>query len=153
MSSFASCGSAFEKNYEHEIRSLFPAASKYTSSTARLFRRTVDRCRGGNEQFERVAEKRLINYGEWIATKNRARALIAQISACLPEQVHLCGTRRTGSLRSPTAYWKTGDNIVTLRTSFRRIFTRGGWCATASASSFACPPNKTCRNDEDELIE
>src|SRR6266700_1173235 len=70
-------------------------------------------------QLRDVAENGSLNYRTWVATKERARRLAADMIGARPEQVAF--VRNTSDGLSTVANglsWRTGDNLVTFRNEF-----------------------------------
>jgi cysteine desulfurase / selenocysteine lyase len=107
-----------------EIRSLFPAANKYTYlNSAAVSPMPLTAIEAVNIQLRDVAENGSANYLDWIATKNRARGLIAGMLKVRPEQVAF--TRNTSDGFASVAGglpWKAGDNIVSFEREFPANF-------------------------------
>src|SRR5687767_12825336 len=108
----------------NEIRSLFPAASKYTYlNSAAVSPMPLTAVAAVNEQLIDVAENGSNNYSEWIATKNRARALIAQMLGVQPEQVAFMRNTSDGFASVANGIeWQAGDNIVSFANEFPANF-------------------------------
>ena len=103
-----------------DIRPLFPAANFYTYlNSAAVSPMPLTAIDAITHQLNDVAAHGAAHYQEWIDTKNRARALIAEMLCVRPDQVAF--TRNTSDGVATIAAglnWKAGDNIV----SFEREF-------------------------------
>ncbi len=107
-----------------EIRALFPALQKYTylnsAAVSPIPTTAVDAVRS---QLLDVASNGSLNYLDWVATKNRARDLVAVMLNVRPEQIAF--TRNTSDGFATIAAglpWKTGDNIVSFEREFPANF-------------------------------
>jgi cysteine desulfurase/selenocysteine lyase len=70
-------------------------------------------------QLQDVSENGSVNFRNWIAVKERARRLVADMLGARPEQVAF--TRNTSDGLSTVANgldWRPGDNLVTFRNEF-----------------------------------
>jgi selenocysteine lyase/cysteine desulfurase len=70
-------------------------------------------------QLRDVSENGSVNFGSWLATKARARALLAGMLGAPPEQIAFL--RNTSDALSTVANgltWRPGDNLVTFRNEF-----------------------------------
>jgi len=107
-----------------QIRSLFPATEKlaYLNSAAvsPLPTTAVDAVRS---QLEDVAHHGAANYLEWVATKGRARALIAGMLKVAPENVAFMRNTSDGFAAVASGIeWQQGDNIVSFAGEFPANF-------------------------------
>jgi len=136
------------------IRSLFPALERYiylNSAAVSPIPRTA--VAAVNSQLNDVASHGSAHYLEWVETKNRARALVAQMLNVHPENVAF--TRNTSDGFAAIANgikWKAGDNIV----SFAREFPANFYAWRSVRDRFdvelrLCPESDG-RIDLDELI-
>jgi selenocysteine lyase/cysteine desulfurase len=105
---------------DQAVRSLFAAAkhSTYLNSAA-VSPLPSTAIEAVNVQLNDVAEYGSAHYTDWIATKTRARALLASMIGARPEQVAF--TRNTSDGFATIANgsaWKTGDNIVSYAREF-----------------------------------
>lgn len=70
-------------------------------------------------QLDDVAQNGSLNFRDWIATKTRARRLVAGMIGARPEQVAFMRNTSDGlSTVAQGLKWKQGDNIVTFRNEF-----------------------------------
>src|SRR5258708_3575837 len=70
-------------------------------------------------QLDDVSENGSVNYRSWVATKERARKLAANMIGARPEQIAF--TRNTSDGLSTIANglsWRPGDNVVTFKNEF-----------------------------------
>jgi cysteine desulfurase/selenocysteine lyase len=106
------------------IRSLFAALEQFTylnsAAVSPLPSTAIDAV---NEQMHDVASFGSSHYLDWIATKERARGLVAQMINVRPEQVAF--TRNTSDGFAAIANgidWQPGDNIVSFAREFPANF-------------------------------
>jgi selenocysteine lyase/cysteine desulfurase len=104
----------------NEIRSLFPAATQYTYlNSAAVSPMPSTAIVAINKQLADVSANGSEHYQDWINTKERARALAAEMLNVRPEQIAFLRNTSDGfaSIANGLA-WTAGDNIV----SFEREF-------------------------------
>jgi len=102
------------------LRSLFPITERavYLNHAA-VSPPPISTIEAVQAQLRDVAENGSLNYRSWIATKERARKLAADMIGARPEQVAF--VRNTSDGLSTVANglnWRTGDNLVTFRNEF-----------------------------------
>ncbi|NOT49626.1 MAG: aminotransferase class V-fold PLP-dependent enzyme [Acidobacteria bacterium] len=107
-----------------EIRSLFPALSKYaylnSAAVSPIPTTSIDAI---NTQLADVSLNGSNNYTEWIATKNRARELIAGMLGVKAEQIAFMRNTSDGFAAVANGLtWKPGDNIVSFEHEFPANF-------------------------------
>ena len=107
-----------------EIRKLFPATEKYvylnSAAVAPLPTITIEAVAA---QLKDVGENGSVNFSDWVATKNRARSLAAQMLNVKPEQIAFMRNTSDGlSTVANGLKWKTGDNIVSFAREFPANF-------------------------------
>ena len=97
-----------------QIRSLFPALSKYTYlNSAAVSPLPTTAIEAVRKQLDDVSLNGSNNYLEWVATKNRARALAAEMLGVRTDQVAFMRNTSDGFAAVANGIeWKTGDNIV-----------------------------------------
>jgi selenocysteine lyase/cysteine desulfurase len=107
-----------------EIRSLFPAAEKYTYlNSAAVSPLPTTAIQAVLSQMRDVAEHGSEHYAEWVATKNRARALIAEMLNVRADQIAFMRNTSDGFASVANGLgWKAGDNIVSFRHEFPANF-------------------------------
>ena len=103
-----------------QIRALFPITERavYLNHAA-VSPPPISTIEAVRAQLRDVAENGSINYRNWVATKERARRLAADMIGARPEQVAF--VRNTSDGLSTVANglrWRTGDNVVTFRNEF-----------------------------------
>jgi len=106
------------------IRNLFPAAHKYTylNSAAVSPVPTVS-VEAVLSQLKDVSENGTINYPQWIATKDRARALIAGMLDVKADQIAFLRNTSDGFATVANGLrWQKGDNIVSFEREFPANF-------------------------------
>jgi selenocysteine lyase/cysteine desulfurase len=137
-----------------EIRSLFPAANNYTYlNSAAVSPPPTTAVNAVLSQLQDVSANGSVNYTDWIATKTRARALVASVLNVQPEQVAF--TRNTsdgfasiaGGLR-----WQKGDNIVTFAEEFPANFYAWRRVRDDFGVELRLCPEREGRIDLDEFI-
>ncbi len=107
-----------------KIRSLFPAANKYTYlNSAAVSPIPTTAIEAVNVQLNDVAENGSNNYNDWIATKNRARALVAGMLGVRSEQIAFMRNTSDGFASVANGLsWQNGDNIVSFEREFPANF-------------------------------
>src|SRR5690349_8252146 len=107
-----------------EIRSLFPALEHYTYlNSAAVSPLPTTAIAAVNKQLEDVATHGSAHYTDWVATKDRARSLVAEMLSVRPEQIAF--TRNTSDGFAAIANgiaWQKGDNIVSFAREFPANF-------------------------------
>jgi selenocysteine lyase/cysteine desulfurase len=108
---------------EH-IRSLFPAASKHTYlNSAAVSPVPTTAVAAVTAQLIDASENGAMNFGEWVATKGRARAALAQMLKVQPEQVAFLRNTSDGFASIANGLkWEGGDNIVSFEREFPANF-------------------------------
>lgn len=103
-----------------EVRALFPITERYTylnhAAVSPLPTTTVQAV---ESQLRDVRENGSANFRDWLATKEQARELLANLLGARPEQVAFM--RNTSDALSSVANgltWRPGDNIVTFSREF-----------------------------------
>jgi selenocysteine lyase/cysteine desulfurase len=106
------------------IRGLFPAATRHTYlNSAAVSPMPTISADAVFSQLRDVSENGTLNYAGWIATKNRARTLIAAMLKAEPEQIAFMRNTADGfSTVAAGIDWKSGDNIVTFEKEFPSNF-------------------------------
>src|SRR5215475_13453933 len=103
-----------------ELRALFPIAERaiYLNHAA-VSPPPIPTIKAIESQLHDVSENGSLNYRSWIATKERARQLLANLLGAKPEQVAFMRNTSDGlSTVANGLKWKTGDNLVTFRHEF-----------------------------------
>lgn len=107
-----------------DIRSLFEATKKYTylnsAAVSPIPSTAVEAVRW---QLEDVAANGALNYLEWVATKNRARGLIASMLNVSAENIAFMRNTSDGIAAVASGLtWDSGDNIVSFAGEFPANF-------------------------------
>jgi selenocysteine lyase/cysteine desulfurase len=107
-----------------DIRSLFEATKKYTYlNSAAVSPMPSTAVAAVRSQLEDVAANGSLNYPEWIATKQRARGLIANMLNVAPENVAFMRNTSDGIAAVASGLtWDRGDNIVSFDGEFPANF-------------------------------
>src|SRR6185295_2856747 len=103
-----------------ELRSLFPITNRaiYLNHAA-VSPLPIPTVEAIDSQLKDVRDNGSINFRSWIAVKERARSLLAELLSARPEQVAFM--RNTSDSLSTVANgldWRTGQNVVTFRREF-----------------------------------
>lgn len=106
------------------IRSLFPAAQKYTYlNSAAVSPIPTTAVKAVHSQLLDVSENGSNNFNQWVATKNRARGLVAEMIGVKSEQVAFMRNTSDGFASVASGLpWKSGDNIVSFEREFPANF-------------------------------
>ena len=107
-----------------KIRSLFPALSRYaylnSAAVSPIPTTAIDAV---NAQLADVSQNGSNNYVEWVATKNRARALVAEMLGVRPDQIAFMRNTSDGFASVANGIdWLPGDNIVSYEYEFPANF-------------------------------
>lgn len=107
-----------------EIRSLFPAASKYTYlNSAAVSPIPTTAIAAVTSQLNDVSLNGSNNFNDWVATKNRARVLVAQMLGAQPEQIAFMRNTSDGFASVANGLtWTNTDNIVSFEQEFPANF-------------------------------
>jgi selenocysteine lyase/cysteine desulfurase len=136
------------------IRKLFPAAEKYTYlNSAAVSPLPTIAVEAVLSQLKDVSENGTVNYLEWIETKNRARALVAEMLNVRAEQIAFMRNTSDGFASVANGLrWEKGDNIV----SFEREFPANFYAWRSVRDRFGVElrlcPERDGRIDLDEFI-
>lgn len=106
-----------------------------------------------NWQLNDVAANGTLHFSDWVATKGRARSLVAQMLKVLPEQVAFIRNTSDGmaSIANGLA-WKRGDNIVSFEREFPANFYAWRRIRDEIGVELRLCPERDGRIDQDELI-
>jgi len=137
-----------------EIRRLFPAAEKHTylnsAAVSPMPRTALDAVRS---QLEDVSENGSANYLDWVATKNRARALIGGMLNVEPETIAFMRNTSDGFAAVASGMsWKAGDNIVSFANEFPANYYAWRHVRDKFGVELRMAPEHDGRIDLDELI-
>jgi len=137
-----------------KIRKLFTATEKYTylnsAAVAPLPSISIEAVAA---QLKDVGENGSVNFNDWVATKNRARSLAAQMLNVKAEQIAFM--RNTSDALSTVANglkWKKGDNIVSFAKEFPANFYAWRRIRDAFGVELRLCPERDGRIDLDEFI-
>ncbi len=138
----------------HEIRSLFKAAEKYTylnSAAVSTIPRTA--IEAINWQIADVAANGTLHFDEWVATKDRCRGLIASMLNVRNDQVAFVRNTSDGIASIANGLdWQAGDNIVSFEREFPANFYPWRRVRDEFGIELRLSPEREGRIDEDELI-
>lgn len=137
-----------------KIRSLFPATAKYTylnsaavSPMPKISAEAVFR------QLTDVSENGSANYADWIAVKQNARALVAQMLKVKAEQIAFMRNTSDGFATVANGMkWQKGDNIVTFVKEFPANFYAWRRIRDVLGVELRLCPERDGRIDTDEFI-
>ena len=137
-----------------EIRALFPAAEKYTylNSAAVAPLPTVS-VEAVTRQLRDVSENGSANFLDWVATKNRAREIIAAMLKARPEQIAFMRNTSDGLATVANGLkWQAGDNIVTFAREFPANFYAWRRIRDEFGVELRLCPERNGRIDTEEFI-
>ncbi len=137
-----------------KIRSLFPALQKYTylnsAAVAPLPTTAVEAVHG---QLKDVSENGTVNFSDWIATKQRAREIVAEMLNVEAEQVAFLRNTSDGFASVANGLkWEKGDNIVSFEREFPANFYAWRRIRDAFGVELRLCPERNGRIDLDEFI-
>ncbi|MBA3352203.1 MAG: aminotransferase class V-fold PLP-dependent enzyme [Blastocatellia bacterium] len=138
---------------DEHIRSLFPATKKYTylnsAAVSPLPITAVDAVRS---QLDDVALNGSRNYLDWVATKNRARSLIADMLGADANNVAFMRNTSDGLAAVASGLtWKDDDNIVSFAGEFPANFYPWRRVRDMFGVELRLAPEREGRIDIDEL--
>lgn len=136
------------------IRKLFPAAEKYTYlNSAAVSPMPTVAVEAVLSQLKDVSENGTLNYADWIATKDRARALVAEMLNVRAEQIAFLRNTSDGfaSVANGLA-WEKGDNIVSFEREFPANFYAWRMVRDRFGVELRLCPEREGRIDIDEFI-
>lgn len=137
-----------------EIRSLFPATKNYVYlNSAAVAPLPTVAIEAVNEQLRDVSENGSANFTDWVATKNRAREIIAAMLKVRAEQIAFMRNTSDGFASVANGLrWKTGDNIVTFAKEFPANFYAWRRIRDEFAVELRLCPERDGRIETDEFI-
>lgn len=137
-----------------EIRGLFPATQKYTYLNSAAVAPVPDvSVEAVLSQLRDVSENGTMNYANWIATKERARELIAEMLNVRSEQIALMRNTSDGfSSVANGLTWQKGDNIVSFEKEFPANFYAWRMVRDRFGVELRLCPERDGRIDSDEFI-
>ncbi len=139
---------------DDRIRSQFEALEHYTylnsAAVSPIPRAAVSAV---VKQLNDVANHGSDHYTDWIATKNRARSLIAEMLHVRPEQIGFMRNTSDGFASIANGIdWKQGDNIVTFAREFPANFYPWRMVRDRYGVELRMCPERDGRVDLDEFI-
>lgn len=137
-----------------EIRSLFPAAQNYTylnsAAVSPMPAKAVDAV---VSQVRDVSQNGGVHYLDWVATKNRARDLVAEMLHVRPDQVAFMRNTSDGFASIANGLkWEKGDNIVSFENEFPANFYPWRRVRDDFGVELRLAPEREGRIDLDELV-
>lgn len=147
------CQRLFPMN-EH-IRSLFPALKNYTYlNSAAVSPLPATAIEAVHSQLVDVATNGTLNYLDWVATKNRARELVASMLGVRPEQVAFMRNTSDGFASVASGMdWDREDNIVSFAGEFPANFYPWRRVRDRYGVELRLVPERNGRIDLDEFVE
>ena len=138
-----------------KIRELFPAAKKYAYlNSAAVAPVPTIAIEAVNKQLRDVSENGSTNFLDWVATKNRAREIIAAMLKIKPEQIAFMRNTSDGFATAANGLkWNAGDNIVSFAREFPANFYAWRRIRDAFGVEIRLCPERDGRIDLDEFIE
>ncbi len=137
-----------------QIRSLFPALSKYTYlNSAAVSPMPTTAIAAVQKQLDDVSLNGSNNYLEWVATKNRARALAGEMLGVRAEQIAFMRNTSDGFAAVANGIaWEEGDNIVSYEQEFPANFYPWRMVRDRFGVELRLCPDRNGRIDLDEFI-
>ena len=107
-----------------KIRKAFPVTEKYTYlNSAAVGTIPAVAVEAVYSQLKDASENGTVNFNDWVATKNRARASVARMLKVKAEQIAFLRNTSDGFASVASGMnWQTGDNIVTFAKEFPANF-------------------------------
>ena len=141
-------------NMNEDIRPLFPAANFYTYlNSAAVSPMPLIAIDAITHQLNDVAAHGAAHYQEWVDTKNRARALIAEMLCVRPDQIAFLRNTSDGLATIAAGLkWDAGDNIVSFEREFPANFYPWRRIRDEFDVELRLAPERNGRIDIDELI-
>ena len=136
------------------IRKLFPVTQKYTYlNSAAVSPMPSPAVEAVLSQLRDVSENGTTNYTNWIATKDRARSLIAGMLKVRPEQIAFMRNTSDGFAAVANGLrWEKGDNIVSFEREFPANFYAWRMIRDKFGVELRLCPERGGRIDLDEFI-
>ena len=103
-----------------QLRALFPVTARYNYlNHAAVSAPPTPTINAIQRYLADVSENGSLNFKDWLATKERARRLLAELLGARPEQVAFMRNTSDGlSTVANGLKWRSGDNLVTFRNEF-----------------------------------
>lgn len=137
-----------------EIRKQFPAAEKYTYlNSAAVSPMPIVAVNAVLSQLDDVSANGSANFNSWVDTKNRARALVAEMLKVRSDQIAFMRNTSDGfSNIANGLQWQKGDNIVTFAREFPANFYAWRMIRDAHGVELRLCPERDGRIDLEEFI-
>ena len=137
-----------------KIRELFPATKKYVYlNSAAVAPVPTVAIEAVIEQLRDVSENGSANFLDWVATKNRAREIIASMLRVKAEQIAFMRNTSDGFATVANGLkWEEGDNIVSFAKEFPANFYAWRRVRDAFGVELRLCPEGNGRIDTDEFI-
>ncbi len=136
-----------------QIRALFPVTENYIYlNSAAVAPVPTTATEAVLSQLRDVSENGSVNYLEWVATKNRAREIIAEMLKVRAEQIAFLRNTSDGfSTVASGLKWQKGDNIVSFAREFPANFYAWRRLRDAFGVELRLCPEREGRIDLDEF--
>jgi selenocysteine lyase/cysteine desulfurase len=136
------------------IRNLFPALQKYTYlNSAAIAPLPTVAVEAVHAQLKDVSENGSTSFTNWIATKQRARELVAAMLNVRAEQIAFMRNTSDGFASVANGLkWQKGDNIVSFAREFPANFYAWRYVRDAFGVELRLCPERDGRIDLDEFI-
>ena len=136
------------------IRSLFPATKNYaylnSAAVSPIPLTAIDAING---QLHDVAANGMLGYNNWVDTKNRCRALVAEMLNVQADQIAFLRNTSDGfSTIANGLKWQSGDNIVSFVNEFPANFYAWRRIRDEYGVELRLAPEREGRIDLEELI-
>lgn len=137
-----------------KIRQLFPVTQNYTYlNSAAVSAPPTIAVEAVGKQLRDVSENGSCHFNDWIATKNRARAIIAQMLKVKAEQIAFMRNTSDGLATIANGLkWQKGDNIVSFAKEFPANFHAWRRIRDESGVELRLCPERNGRIDLNEFI-
>ena len=137
-----------------KIRGLFPAAEKYTYlNSAAVAPLPTIAVEAVISQLRDVSRNASVNFSDWVATKNRARQIIAEMLKVEPQQIAFMRNTSDGfATVAGGLKWEKGDNIVSFEKEFPANFYPWRRVRDDFGVELRLCPERNGRIDLDEFI-
>ena len=137
-----------------KIRKAFPVTEKYIYlNSAAVGTIPAVSVEAVYSQLKDVSENGTVNFNDWVATKNRARDLVAQMLKVKAEQIAFLRNTSDGFASVASGInWQTGDNIVTFAKEFPANFYPWRRIRDELGVELRLCPEREGRIDLDEFI-
>ena len=138
-----------------KIRKLFPAAENYTYlNSAAVAPLPTIAVEAVASQLRDVSQNASANFTEWVATKNRARQIIAEMLKVEPQQIAFMRNTSDGfATVAGGLNWEKGDNIVSFEKEFPANFYPWRRVRDDFGVELRLCPERNGRIDLDEFID